>query len=190
MNDGWVGIPTEEQPSNNYNYNFGYPLPMTFGGARQSSVPALVRVFCEKLNYFDAQMNCWKHGAHLASFNSVAMLERLKQLANGTDFWLGLYRLGEKLPSFPQYRLYFTDGSPYILNSPEEHEALWGRYYVSNGRIMPNSTPEMSAYGYDPAMAQPKEVREVGEREQVFIDLLAWLSPLLIAFPAGVSQFP
>lgn len=132
VSGGWNAIPDEEGP------------------------PVYVQAFFQEANFFEAQANCWRQGAHLASFDSVTMFEQLRELANGVDAWLGLYHLGEKLPSLPNYRLYFTDGSLYPFPSGQEHESLWGRFGVEAHHAL-RKTQIARAYEYDPNNIPPGE---------------------------------
>jgi len=147
-------------------------LLVLFGGAAvaqtwvrlHSPLDGSFRVFYREADFFEAQRNCWAHGFHLASFNSVEEFRRMSALADRTDAWIGLYHLGERLPSFPLYRLYFTDGSPYNFTTQEEHEALWGKYATRSGMAVIVSSEELASGGgefaYDPNNDPPHAPNE------------------------------
>ncbi|KAI1730064.1 lectin c-type domain-containing protein [Ditylenchus destructor] len=119
----------------------------------------LYKVFTDQpMDFFEAQQNCREFGAHLASFRSEEEFKFIVSLAGRNNFWLGLFHRGEKLPTVPNYKLYFTDHTPYTLSEDEDdHAKYWGKYYTDDIHHHYAQTTRTNSYAFDPNNDEGKQ---------------------------------
>lgn len=68
---------------------------------------------------------------------------------DGKDSWLGVFHSGEKVNGVPNYKLYFTDRTPYALSTDEEeHAKYWGKYYTDSRHYA--TVVPTNSYAFDP----------------------------------------
>ncbi|KAI1702576.1 lectin c-type domain-containing protein [Ditylenchus destructor] len=118
-----------------------------------SNSNVLYKVFIDEaaVEFTEAEEKCNAWMAHLASFHTIDELNFITNLVQQTvstpyfpdideaSFWLGLYHVRESVIGLPNYKLYFTDGTPYDLpHDTNNHSLVWVPIGHNSRRYEPN----------------------------------------------------